>query len=202
MNLDFKKYADGLVPAIVQDAASGRVLMLGFMDQEAVEKTIASGLVTFYSRSKKRLWTKGESSENYLELVSIEPDCDSDTLLIQARPRGPVCHGGTDTCFGKENNPRPLDLINELESTISDRRDNPAAGSYVASLFGEGLNRIIQKVGEEAVETVIAAKDDDVENFKNEAADLVFHLLVLLAAKDTSFEEVMDVLRGRRASAG
>ena len=202
MNLDFKKYADGLVPAIVQDAASGRVLMLGFMDQEAVEKTIASGLVTFYSRSKNRLWTKGESSGNHLELVSIEPDCDSDTLLIQARPRGPVCHLGPDTCFGEENEPRPLDLINELESTISARRDNPAAGSYVASLFGEGLNRIIQKVGEEAVETVIAAKDDDVENFKNEAADLVFHLLVLLAAKDTSFEEIMDVLRERRASKG
>ena len=200
MKLDFEKYADGLIPSIVQDAATARVLMLGFMNEAALEMTRSTGLITFHSRSKNRSWTKGETSGNHLELVSITQDCDADTLLIRGRPRGPVCHTGRDTCFGEENLRAPLDFINELEQTISERRTHHDEGSYVASLFEKGLNKIAQKVGEEAVETVIAAKDNDDEAFKNEAADLIFHLLMLLTAKGTSFAEVIDVLRRRRKS--
>jgi phosphoribosyl-AMP cyclohydrolase / phosphoribosyl-ATP pyrophosphohydrolase len=195
MNLKFEKYADGLVPAVVQDADTGRVLMLGFMNEEAVETTLTTGRVTFFSRSKGRLWTKGETSGNGLELVSIAPDCDADTLLIKANPQGPTCHTGADTCFGEAN--ELMGFLSELESIIAARRIEQPYGSYVAKLFGKGLNKIAQKVGEEAVETVIASKDDDSEAFRNEAADLLFHLLVLLGAKETSLNDVVEVLRSR-----
>ena len=196
MNIDFSNYKDGLVPAIVQDAATGSVLMLGFMNAEAIEQTQASGRVTFFSRSKQRLWTKGETSGNFLHLVSITPDCDNDTLLIKARPSGPVCHTGSETCFGEAGT--PLGFLNELESVIASRAAEPVEGSYVSKLFSKGLNKIAQKVGEEAVETVIAAKDDDLEDFKNEAADLLFHYLVLLRAKGTNLGEIVEVLKERK----
>lgn len=198
MNLRFEKYSDGLVPAIVQDATTSCVLMLGFANAEAVEKTRASGQVTFFSRSKNRLWTKGETSGNFLDVVSIVADCDNDTLLIKVIPRGPVCHTGNDTCFGETNASTSLEFLTELEAVIESRRSAGPEDSYVAKLFAKGLNKIAQKVGEEAVETVIAAKDDDVEAFKNEAADLLFHFLFLLNAKEVSLEEVVDVLRRRR----
>ena len=198
MKLDFGKYPDGLIPAIVQDAASGRVLMLGFVNEQALSETRRIGRVTFYSRSKQRLWTKGETSGNYLELVSIRPDCDADTVLIKAKPQGPTCHTGTDTCFAETN--RPHDFLNELENIIASRRNASPADSYVASLFGKGINKIAQKVGEEAVETVIAAKDEDVEVFKNEAADLLFHLLVLLNVRGVSLREVSGILELRHSN--
>ncbi len=199
MNLDFQKYADGLIPAIVQDAASGRVLMLGFMNSEALAVTEASGMVTFYSRSKQRLWTKGEKSGNYLELLSITPDCDNDTLLVQAKPHGPICHKGTATCFENEGGSKVTEIafLAELEAVIADRRANQSEGSYVASLFEEGINRIAQKVGEEAVETVIAAKDTDIEAFKGEAADLLFHLMILLNEKGVTLGEIAETLAER-----
>jgi phosphoribosyl-ATP pyrophosphohydrolase/phosphoribosyl-AMP cyclohydrolase len=196
MNLDFGKYSDGLIPAIVQDSDTLRVLMLGFMNADAIEETTAAGRVTFYSRTRQTLWTKGESSGNFLELVSIVEDCDSDTLLIKAKPHGPICHKGTDTCFG-EMNTAADHFLSDLESVIADRRSNPTDGSYVSKLFAKGLNKIAQKVGEEAVETVIAAKDDDPESFKNEAADLLFHYLVLLNAKEVELGEIVEVLRER-----
>ena len=195
MNIDFAKYADGLVPAIVQDPSTGAVLMLGFMNAEALQKTEATGHVTFFSRSKQRLWTKGETSGNFLELVSITPDCDNDTLLIEARPAGPVCHTGSDTCFGDTES--SLAFLTELESIIASRAAEPAEGSYVSKLFAKGINKIAQKVGEEAVETVIAAKDNDLDAFKNEAADLLFHYLVLLQAKGVGLTEITTVLKGR-----
>ena len=197
MNIDFAKYADGLVPAIVQDAATGSVLMLGFMNAEAIDQTRATGRVTFFSRSKQRLWTKGETSGNFLELVSITSDCDNDTLLIKARPNGPVCHTGSATCFGDPTEP-PLSFLTELESVIASRAAEPVEGSYVSKLFAKGLNKIAQKVGEEAVETVIAAKDDDIDAFKNEAADLLFHYLVLLRAKGVDLGEIVSVLKERK----
>lgn len=197
MNLDFAKYADGLVPAIVQDECSGAVLMLGFMNDEAIEQTIATGRVTFFSRSKQRLWTKGERSGNFLELVSIRPDCDNDTLLIQARPGGPICHTGARTCFGDRRD-ASLAFLSELESVIASRATEPVDGSYVSKLFSKGLNKIAQKVGEEAVETVIAAKDDDLDAFKYEAADLLFHYLVLLRAKGVPLADIASVLKDRR----
>lgn len=196
MKLEFEKYADGLVPAIVQDASTGDVLMLGFMNGEAIAATESTGRVTFFSRSKQRLWTKGESSGNFLEVVSITSDCDNDTLLIKARPAGPVCHTGTATCFGETAT--NLHVLAELEDVIADRRSNPTEGSYVSKLFDRGLNKIAQKVGEEAVETVIAAKDDDLEDFKNEAADLLFHYLILLQAKKVRLKDIVSVLRERR----
>jgi len=196
MNIDFAKYADGLLPAIVQDAATGAVLMLGFMNAEAVLQTEETGRVTFFSRSKQRLWTKGETSGNFLELVSITPDCDNDTLLIKARPAGPVCHNGTETCFGDSQT--SLAFLTELGSVIANRAVEPVEGSYVSKLFAKGLNKIAQKVGEEAVETVIAAKDDDLDAFKNEAADLLFHYLVLLRAKGVELKDIADVLKERR----
>ena len=197
MNLRYDKYADGLIPAIVQDAGTGAVLMLGFLNEEALLKTQASRQVTFYSRSRSQLWTKGETSGNFLKVVSIAPDCDEDTLLIKAIPSGPVCHNGTATCFGDAIR-RPFDLITELESVIDDRRATNAEGSYVASLFAKGINKIAQKVGEEAVELVIEAKDDDRDKFLSEAADLLFHYLILLRAKNESISDVLAVLATRR----
>jgi phosphoribosyl-ATP pyrophosphohydrolase/phosphoribosyl-AMP cyclohydrolase len=190
MNIDFEKNG-GLVPCIVQDDRTLRVLMMGYMNAEALEKTQQEGRVTFYSRSKGRLWTKGETSGNFLDVVSIVPDCDNDTLLVRAIPRGPVCHTGADTCFGESNNGFSLAY---LESVIRKRRDEPSEGSYTASLFQKGINKIAQKVGEEAVELVIESKDDNKELFLNEAADLMFHYLVLLAAKGFSLEDVINSL--------
>lgn len=198
MNLNFGKYADGLLPAIVQDAETGSVLMLGFMNQKAVEATQNSGRVTFFSRSKQRSWTKGETSGNYLELVSITADCDADTLLIRAKPNGPVCHTGTDTCFGDASRKNSIEFLHELESVIDNRRSNPLPDSYVSKLFAKGINKIAQKVGEEAVETVIAAKDDDIDELKNESADLLFHFLILINAKGIGLEDVLAVLKERR----
>jgi phosphoribosyl-ATP pyrophosphohydrolase/phosphoribosyl-AMP cyclohydrolase len=197
MNIDFAKYADGLVPAIVQDPATGAVLMLGFMNAEAVEQTEATGRITFFSRSKQRLWTKGETSGNFLELVSITPDCDNDTLLVKARPAGPVCHTGTATCFAEART--SLSFLTELESIIASRAAEPIEGSYVTKLFAKGLNKIAQKVGEEAVEMVIAAKDDDIEAFKSEAADLLFHYLVLLRARGVGLGDIISVLEDRKS---
>ncbi len=196
MNIDFAKYADGLVPAIVQDASTGDVLMLGFMNAAAIEQTEASGGVTFFSRSKQRLWTKGERSGNFLEVVSITPDCDNDTLLIKARPNGSVCHTGAETCFGARE--PSTAFFAELESVIASRRLQPVDGSYVTKLFSMGLNKIAQKVGEEAVETVIAAKDEDMDAFKNEAADLLFHYLILLQEKGLRLADITEILTTRR----
>ncbi len=192
--LDFVK-SGGLLPVIVQDATTRQVLMLGYMNQEAVEKTLAERRVTFYSRSKERLWTKGETSGHYLDLVSIAADCDQDALLIQAHPHGPVCHTGTGTCWGEEN--KAADFLTHLEGVIQQRRDHPSDTSYTTSLFQKGINKVAQKVGEEAVELVIEAKDDNADLFLNEAADLTYHLLVLLAAKGHTLAEVIAVLRSR-----
>lgn len=191
--LDFTK-SGGLIPCIVQDATSLRVLMLGYANQEALEKTIQEKRVTFFSRTKKRLWTKGETSGHFLELVSIEKDCDNDTLLIKANPNGPVCHLGTDTCFGEKNEIKGLEF---LEKTIQHRKKNPKEGSYTNKLFDSGINKVAQKVGEEAVELVIEAKDNDKEKFLGEAADLMYHYLVLLAAKNYTLEDVIQVLKKR-----
>lgn len=195
MKLNYDK-STGLVPAIVQDANTGTVLMLGYMNQEALVKTEESGRVTFFSRSKQRLWTKGEESGNYLDLVSINTDCDQDALLVKAKPHGPTCHKGTDTCWGETNEER-FGFLSNLEGVISDRRRNSPENSYVASLFDKGINKIAQKVGEEAVELVIEAKDDSRELFLNESADLLFHFLILLQAKGYSLSEVTDILRLR-----
>ena len=192
--LNFTKYPDGLLPAIVQDASTRVVLMQGYMNQEAVDKTLATNKVTFFSRSKQRLWTKGETSENYLHLVSISADCDKDSLLIQARPDGPTCHTGSDTCWGEANQGEFLD---HLERTIQHRRDSPSAKSYTSQLLARGINKVAQKVGEEAVELVIEAKDNDRDLFLGEAADLMYHYIVLLAAKGYSLEDVREVLRSR-----
>ncbi|AHM62463.1 phosphoribosyl-ATP pyrophosphohydrolase [Flammeovirgaceae bacterium 311] len=192
---DFDK-TSGLIPAIVQDAVSQKVLMLGFMNQEALQKTQQEGRVTFWSRSKKRLWTKGETSGNFLEVENISIDCDKDTLLIKARPIGPVCHTGTDTCFREENKSR-TGFIDQLRSIIKDRRQNPSEKSYTTSLFTKGINKVAQKVGEEAVELVIEAKDNNKELFLGEAADLLFHYLILLEAKGIELDEVVGVLEKR-----
>ncbi len=194
MNLEFEKYPDGLVPAIVQDAKTSAVLMLGYINRDAFEKTQDTGDVTFFSRSRQELWVKGETSGNYLKLVSMREDCDSDALLVLANPVGPTCHTGATTCFGEPE----IDTLADLESVIADRRENPTIDSYVSKLFAKGINKIAQKVGEEAVEVVIAAKDDDIDAFKNEAADLLFHYLILLNAKGITLSDVSDVLRGRR----
>lgn len=194
MTLDFNK-GDGLLPAIIQDAVTNKVLMLGYMNEAALEKTIAEGNVTFFSRSKQRLWTKGETSGNFLQVVQITEDCDQDTLLIKVNPVGPVCHTGADTCF-KETNQSDNFLL-RLEKVIQDRKTNPSEKSYTASLFKKGINKVAQKVGEEAVELVIEAKDDNEELFLGEAADLMYHYLVLLAAKDYQLEDVLRVLRQR-----
>ncbi len=192
--LDFKK-GDGLLPAIIQDAKTQKVLMLGYMNEAALKKTLAEGKVTFFSRTKNRLWTKGESSGNFLSVVSVKEDCDQDTLLIKVKPVGPVCHTGSDTCFEEKNESN--DFLFHLEKTIQDRKNSPTATSYTSSLFEKGMNKIAQKVGEEAVELVIEAKDDNRDLFLGEAADLMYHYLVLLSAKGFELEDVIDVLRKR-----
>ncbi len=197
MTLDFSKL-NGLIPAIIQDDSTHRVLMLGFMNEEAVQKTIETGNVTFYSRTKKRLWTKGEESGNFLRLVSMHEDCDSDTLLIKAVPVGHVCHTGNDTCFNEQNlKLKQTDFIVTLQDIIHERKKNLPEGSYTSKLFRQGINKIAQKVGEEAVELIIEAKDDNNELFLNEAADLMYHLLVLLSAKDFDITDVVEVLQER-----
>ena len=197
MKIDFKKYADGLVPAVIQDFKTQKVLMLGFMNDEAVKKTEETGLVTFYSRSKKRLWTKGEESGNLLQLRQMLLDCDSDTLLIKAEPNGPVCHTGADTCWSEKNHAE--DFLSYLEDIINLRKKVDPQASYVANLYSKGLNKIAQKVGEEAVELVIEAKDNDKELFLGEAADLLFHFLILLNAKGYNLQSVINVLKDRHS---
>jgi len=204
MKIDFNKNNDGLVPAIIQDATTKNVLMLGYMNEEAFLKTNELKKVTFYSRSKNRLWTKGEESGNYLELVNIKTDCDSDSLLISVIPHGPTCHTGTDTCWGEDNNPN-FGFLSKLEGIIEDRKKlsgiepelRQEKNSYVVSLFDEGINRIAQKVGEEAIETVIEAKDDNDDLFLNESADLLFHYLILLQAKGFTLKDIVKVLEAR-----
>lgn len=194
----FEKYADGLVPAIVQDADTDQVLMLGFMSEVSLERSVSTGLVTFYSRSRNSLWTKGETSGNFLRIKKILPDCDNDTLLIKAVPDGPVCHAGTPTCFVDDHPHTNKNLLFELERVIGQRRTEPLEDSYTSSLFAKGINKIAQKVGEEAVELVIEAKDDNSEGFKSEAADLLFHFIVLLRAKDVALDDVLEALGERR----
>lgn len=197
MKIDFTKNPDNLVPAIIQDATTKNVLMLGYMNQEALEVTQKTQKVTFFSRTKQRLWTKGEESGNFLELVGIKVDCDNDTLLISVNPVGPTCHKGTDTCWAEEN-VQGYGFLSTLEEIITSRKndlDNP--DSYVASLFRKGINKIAQKVGEEAVETVIEAKDNDDNLFLNESADLLFHYLILLQAKGYTLDDIAQLLQKR-----
>lgn len=195
MKIDFEKFPDGLVPAIVQDPETRRVLMLGFVSRESMERTRSTGNVTFYSRSRQRLWTKGETSGNFLRVEEILVDCDSDTLLIKAAPAGPTCHTGADTCFGEEK--RDPDFLYTLEQVIKDRKAVPDEDSYTSKLFAAGLNRIAQKVGEEAVELVIEAKDSSDDRFRQEAADLLYHLLVLFVEKNVPLADVVETLRRR-----
>lgn len=197
MQIDYSKYTDGLVPAIVQDFTTQKVLMLGFMNEEAVKRTEEIGKVTFYSRSKKRLWTKGEESGNFLLLKQMSVDCDKDTLLIKADPLGPVCHTGADTCWSEVNHKD--DFLTYLEDIIELRRQAPPEESYVSKMFHKGINKIAQKVGEEAVELVIEAKDNNDDLFKNEAADLLFHYLMLLRAKGFKLQDIIDVLQMRHS---
>lgn len=197
MDINFSKYTDGLVPTIIQDTTTKNVLMLGYMNKEAYTKTLATKKVTFFSRSKGRLWTKGEESGNFLSLVALKVDCDQDALLVTVNPVGPTCHTGSDTCWNEQNTAN-YGFISELESTIKDRRENATSQeSYVASLFEKGMNKIAQKVGEEAVEVVIEAKDNNDDLFVNEAADLLFHYLILLQAKGFSFDNVVTTLKQR-----
>lgn len=214
--IDFDKSPDGLIPAVIQDAETGRVLMLGYMNREAYTKTVAENIVTFFSRSKQRLWTKGETSGNFLHVREIRVDCDGDTLLIRADPAGPVCHTGADTCFDEANphdtqagqtapgqtapgraNPGRGQFLNYLQGVIHDRKVNPSEQSYTTTLFNRGVNKIAQKVGEEAVELVIEAKDNNDDLFKGEAADLLFHFLVLLEQKNMDLDDVIAVLQSR-----
>ncbi|SHF08254.1 phosphoribosyl-ATP pyrophosphatase /phosphoribosyl-AMP cyclohydrolase [Arenibacter palladensis] len=205
MNIDFNKNNDGLVPAIVQDAITKNVLMLGYMNQEAYNKTVDSRKVTFFSRTKKRLWTKGEESGNFLNLVDIKLDCDNDTLLVMVDPVGPTCHKGTGTCWGEENS-TSFGFISELENIIQNRKEQAEGKmeipegvkpSYVSSLFKSGINKVAQKVGEEAVEVVIEAKDNNDQLFKDESADLLFHYLILLQAKGFKLQDIVKVLQSR-----
>lgn len=195
MTIKFDKNT-GLVPAIIQDEQTKSVLMLGYMNQEAYEKTLTTKKVTFFSRSKQRLWTKGEESGHVLNLVDIKNDCDQDTLLIRVRPQGPTCHKGTDACWA-ESNESQFGFLSTLENVITSRKDNPSESSYVASLFKKGINKMAQKVGEEAVEVVIEAKDDNEKLFLDESADLLFHYLILLQAKGYTLKDVEKVLKGR-----
>ena len=197
MKIDFNKYSDGLAPAVIQDYKTQKVLMLGFMNEEALQKTMSGGKVTFYSRSKKRLWTKGEESGNHLLVKEILSDCDNDTLLIKAEPLGPVCHTGADTCWSERNHSE--DFLFYLEDIIKLRKSGEDSKSYVRQLFQKGINKIAQKVGEEAVEMVIEAKDNNDELFLNESADLLFHYLVLLNAKGRNLQDVVDVLKQRHS---
>jgi len=196
MNINFDK-TTGLVPTIIQDSKTKNVLMLGYMNQEAFDKTVATNKVTFFSRSKQRLWTKGEESGNFLELISIKNDCDSDTLLVQVNPQGPTCHKGTDTCWNTENI-QEFGFLSDLEQVIQDRKETPNDTSYVASLFKKGINKIAQKVGEEAIEVVIESKDNNDDLFLNESADLLFHYLILLQAKGFKLNNIVDVLKSRQ----
>ena len=197
MKIDFTKNTDGLIPAIIQDDNTKNVLMLGYMNEEAYRKTLDSKKVTFFSRTKQRLWTKGEESGNFLNLVSIKNDCDNDTLLIQVNPTGPTCHKGSGTCWNEKNSPT-FGFLSHLEEVIENRQKEAKSGtSYVASLFDKGLNKIAQKVGEEAVELVIEAKDNNEDLFLNESADLLFHYLILLQAKGYKLNDVVEVLRKR-----
>jgi phosphoribosyl-AMP cyclohydrolase / phosphoribosyl-ATP pyrophosphohydrolase len=198
MKVDFKKYTDGLAPAVIQDYNTQKVLMLGFMNEEALKKTEETGLVTFYSRSKKRLWTKGEESGNHLQLRQILLDCDKDSLLIKVEPKGPVCHTGADTCWSEKNHKE--DFLYYLEHIIELRRTGIDEKSYVRQLFNKGINKIAQKVGEEAVELVIESKDVNHALFLEEAADLLFHYLILLQAKNCSLADVVKVLEQRHQS--
>ena len=197
MKIDFAKYTDGLVPAIIQDFSTNKVLMLGFMNEEALHQTEKTGKVTFYSRSKKRLWTKGEESGNFMELKSMAVDCDHDTLLVKVHPTGPVCHTGADTCWAEKN--QNDNFLLYLEEIIRLRKQVSPDGSYVAKLFSKGINKIAQKVGEEAVEMVIEAKDNNDELFLNESADLLFHYLLLLNAKGHNLQSVVDILQKRHS---
>lgn len=197
--LDFDKMG-GLLPAVIQDNVTGQVLMLGYMNQEALEKTQQDGLVTFFSRSKNRLWTKGETSGNTLEVISIAEDCDNDSLLIKVKANGPTCHTGSTSCFGEEKATKKIKAIQfiaQLEEVIQQRKSNPAEGSYTNFLFDKGINKIAQKVGEEAVETVIDAVAGKIDTMKGEAADLLYHLLVLLAASGLELADVVKVLEER-----
>jgi phosphoribosyl-AMP cyclohydrolase / phosphoribosyl-ATP pyrophosphohydrolase len=195
MEIDFARYADGLAPAVIQDASTNKVLMLGFMNAEAFKKTREEKRVTFFSRSKKRLWTKGETSGNFLECKEIFIDCDHDTILIKAIPAGPVCHSGSDTCFDEKNTSE--NFLVTLEKIIEDRKNNPTDASYTSALLAKGINKIAQKVGEEAVELVIESKDNNSELFLSEAGDLLYHYLILLHAKGYKLEDVIAVLRQR-----
>lgn len=204
MEIDFNKNSDHLVPAIIQDAVTKTVLMLGYMNEEALQKTRDTGKVTFFSRTKNRLWTKGEESGNFLNLIDIKVDCDNDTLLIYVKPTGPTCHKGTDTCWQEENT-SSFGFLSNLEEIIEHRKDQSTISpdlrkeknSYVTSLFDAGINKIAQKVGEEAIETVIEAKDENNELFLNESADLLFHYLILLKAKGFSLKDIVKVLEER-----
>jgi len=194
---DFKKYHDGLVPAIIQDFKTSKVLMLGFMNEDAFKQTEEIGKVTFYSRSKNRLWMKGEESGNFLTVKQVLLDCDNDTLLIKAEPAGPVCHTGADTCWSEKNHKD--DFLSYLEEIIDLRRKSTDGKSYVKSLFDKGINKIAQKVGEEATEVIIEAKDNNEELFLNEGADLLFHFMVLLRAKNVSLQDIIYVLKQRHS---
>jgi len=196
LKIDFEKSADGLVPAIVQDAQTNKVLMLGYMNSEAFEKTGETQKVTFFSRSRQTIWTKGETSGNFLHVKEIFIDCDADTILIKAVPTGAVCHSGADTCFDEKNEAE--NFLFELEKVIKERKENPAEKSYTSKLFAKGINKIAQKVGEEAIELIIEAKDDNPELFKAEAADLLYHLLVLFAEKDIELKVVLETLKKRK----
>ena len=198
MNIDFTKSAHGLIPAIIQDSETKAVLMLGYMNAQSYQKTLDTKKVTFFSRSKQRLWTKGEESGNFLNLVDIKNDCDNDTLLVQVKPEGPTCHTGLDTCWQESNN-QNYGFISILEKIIKIRRENSdSEKSYVASLFKLGINKIAQKVGEEAIEVVIEAKDNNDDLFLSESADLLFHYLILLQAKGFQLNDVVDVLKSRQ----
>ncbi len=196
MNINFNK-ENGLVPAVIQDNTTLQVLMVGYMNEEALQKTVSEGRVTFFSRSRQRLWTKGETSGNFLTVTEILPDCDNDALLIRVTPAGPVCHLGTYSCFGAMET---RGFLYKLEKIISERIDEDASDSYTNKLYRKGINKIAQKVGEEAVELVIEAKDDNIDLFRNEAADLLYHLLVLLKAKSANLAEIEEVLSGRHKS--
>lgn len=196
LNIDFQK-CGGLVPAIIQDAQTKTVLMLGYMNEESLRKTQETGLVTFFSRSRQCLWTKGETSGNYLHVVSIKSDCDNDTLLIQANPDGPTCHTGTDTCWGEENKPNPLLFLSELSDFIEKRHEEMPEGSYTTSLFKDGLNRMAQKVGEEALELVIEATNGTNDRLIYEGSDMLYHLIVLLTSKGLRIEDMAMELMER-----
>ena len=197
MELNFSKLSGDLLPAVIQDNTTGKVLMLGFMNQAAYDKTVATNLVTFFSRTKNRLWTKGEESGNYLQVVSIQPDCDEDTLLIKVNPVGPVCHKGTDTCWGEENKVEDIMFLKQLQDFIDQRKREMPKGSYTTTLFQDGLSRMAQKVGEEAIETVIEAMANNDERLLYEASDLVYHLIVLLSHKGYRIDDLARELRKR-----